>query len=87
MDRNVRAAVVEALGDTRVVLISGARQTGKSTLAMSIASDEHPADYVTLDDDAHRAAAQADPAGVLARRPGPIVIDEIQRAPELLLAI
>lgn len=78
---------MEALGDTRVVLISGARQTGKSTLAMSIANDEHPADYVTLDDDAHRAAAQADPKGFLARRPGPIVIDEIQRAPELLLAI
>jgi len=75
------------LTDTRVVLISGARQTGKSTLAMSIARDEHPADYVTLDDDAQRAAAQADPRGFLARRPGPIVIDEIQRAPELLLAI
>ena len=87
ISRSARGAVVEALTDTRVVLISGARQTGKSTLAMSVARNEHPADYVTFDDDAHRAAAQVDPQGFLARRPGPIVIDEIQRAPELLLAI
>lgn len=85
--RNARRAVVEALADTRVVLISGARQTGKSTLAMSIARDEHPADFITLDDEGQRAAAQADPRGFLARRTGPVVIDEIQRVPELLLAI
>lgn len=85
--RRVRRSVVEALADTRVVLISGARQTGKSTLAMSVARDEHPADFITLDDDGQRAAAQADPKGFLARRTGPVVIDEIQRVPELLLAI
>lgn len=85
--RHVRRSVVEALSDTRVVLISGARQTGKSTLAMSVARDEHPADFVTLDDDGQRAAAQADPKGFIARRTGPVVIDEIQRVPELLLAI
>lgn len=79
--------MVEALADTRVVLISGARQTGKSTLAISVARSEHPADFITLDDDALRAAAQADPKGFLARRAGPVVIDEIQRVPELLLAI
>ncbi len=79
--------MVDALEDTRVVLISGARQTGKSTLAMSVARDEHPASFITLDDEGHRAAAQADPTGFLSRRTGPIVIDEIQRAPELLLAI
>jgi predicted AAA+ superfamily ATPase len=85
--RRVRSSVVEALEDTRVVLISGARQTGKSTLAASIARGEHPADIVTLDDAGQRAAAQADPKGFIARRTGPVVIDEIQRVPELLLAI
>jgi predicted AAA+ superfamily ATPase len=69
------------------VLISGARQTGKSTLAMSVAREEHPADFVTLDDEGQRAAAQADPRGFIARRTGRVVIDEIQRVPELLLAI
>jgi hypothetical protein len=87
IERNARGAVVEALSDTRVVLISGARQTGKSTLAMSIARTEHPAEFITLDDEGQRAAAQADPRGFLARRTGPIVIDEIQRVPQLLLAI
>lgn len=85
--RRVRRSVVEALADTRVVLISGARQAGKSTLAMSVARQEHPADFITLDDDGQRAAAQADPKGFIARRTAPIVIDEIQRVPELLLAI
>lgn len=79
---NVRAA----LADTRVVVINGARQTGKSTLARLIADGFPGAELRFLDDAAVRSAAQADPA-LFVRHEGLLVIDEVQRAPDLLLAI
>ena len=79
--------MVEALGDTRVVLIAGARQAGKSTLAAEVATHDHPARFLSLDDKATRDAAIADPTGFVAGLAGPVVIDEVQRAPDLLLAI
>lgn len=78
---------MEALSDSRAAAILGARQVGKSTLVAQIASEEHPARLISLDDDATAAAAQADPTGFIADIDGPVAIDEIQRAPELLLAI
>ena len=85
--RNISTALQEALGDNPVVLLHGARQTGKSTLAQWLASGEHPARYLTLDDAAVLAAARGDPAGFIAGLEGPVVLDEIQRAPDLFLAI
>jgi len=86
--RSERSAVVEALGDTRVVFLLGARQVGKSTLARQIAADEHPAAVVDFDDAASRRAALRDPAGFLAGLERPALIDEVQRGgPELVLAI
>jgi len=85
--RNVSAALLEALADNPVVLLHGARQTGKSTLAEWLASGEHPARYLTLDDAAVLAAARGDPSGFIAGLDGPVVLDEVQRAPELFLAI
>jgi uncharacterized protein len=85
--RHARALVVEALSDTRVVYVMGARQVGKSTLTSLIAERDHPARTVTLDDAATRAAAQADPVGFVAGLDDPVVIDEVQRVPDLLLAI
>lgn len=70
-----------------MVLLHGARQTGKSTLAQSLASDEHPARYLTLDGATVLAAANGDPAGFLAGLEGAVVLDEVQRAPELFLAM
>lgn len=87
LDRHIRGHVVEALADTRVVVLLGARQVGKSTLAQEIAAHEHPAEVVTLDDLATRTAAQRDPTGFIADLAAPIVIDEVQRVPEVLLAI
>lgn len=87
IDRNIRPSLVEALGEARAVCLLGARQSGKSTLARAIAAEEHPAEYLTLDDDATRQAALADPTGFIAGRSGPAVIDEVQRAPDLMLAI
>jgi uncharacterized protein len=85
--RNVRNLVVEALGDTRVVLVAGARQVGKTTLAREISSGPHPRATLTLDDRAARDAALTDPAGFVAGLDGPVLLDEVQRAPDLLLAI
>ena len=85
--RNITPCLLEALADRPVVLLHGARQVGKSTLAVSLASGPHPARYVTLDDAAELAAAHSDPVGFIGRLSGPVVLDEIQRAPELLLSI
>lgn len=85
--RVAKQLVLEALADTRVVFVAGARQVGKSTLARQIAVDEHPARVVSLDEEVPLQAARSDPAGFLAAFDGPVVIDEIQRAPGLLLAI
>lgn len=83
--RRASSAVAEALADTRVVLVNGARQAGKSTLVRRIAGDV-AAEWRDLDLLQDRQSAQADPVGFVAFD-GLIVIDEIQRVPELLLAI
>jgi predicted AAA+ superfamily ATPase len=83
--RRAAAQVEAALADTRVVLISGARQAGKSTLVRLVAG-ERAAERRDLDRPQDRAAAIADPVGFV-DYPFLLVIDEIQRVPELLLAI
>lgn len=85
--RNITDRILESLTDSPVVLLNGARQVGKSTLAKKIASDHHPARYLTLDDAVILAAARSDAAGFLSGLDGPVVIDEVQRAPELFMAI
>lgn len=79
----------ELVGSFPAVVVEGARQVGKSTLATMLAEgSERPARYLTLDDDVQRAAAQNDPQAFVNQLPdGMLVIDEIQRAPELLLPI
>lgn len=83
--RHATAAVAESLADTRVVLINGARQVGKSTLVRAVAG-EGAAEWRDLDLPQDRQSAIADPVGFVSFD-GLMVIDEIQRAPELLLAI
>ena len=82
--RLVERRVREALDDTRVVLVCGPRQSGKTTLAQQIASDAMP--FITLDDATTLKAASTDPVGFV-RGFDRAVIDEIQRAPDLILAI
>lgn len=82
--RFAKNRIEEALSDTRVVLISGPRQSGKTTLAMDIAADKTP--FLTLDDATVLRSAIDDPVGFV-RGLDRAVIDEIQRAPDLLLAI
>jgi predicted AAA+ superfamily ATPase len=79
--------VVEALSYARVTFLMGARQVGKSTLVREIAAGRHPAEVLSLDDQATRQAASADPTGFVAGLRAPVAIDEVQRVPDLLLAI
>ncbi len=76
----------DALADTPVVAVNGARQVGKSTLVTQLLDRPGGTQVVTLDDATQRAAADADPNGYV-RRDGLLVIDEVQRAPDLLPAI
>jgi uncharacterized protein len=84
--RYAESQVLAALADTPVVVIVGARQCGKSTLAEQIATGQG-AGMVSLDDAALGAAANADPSGFIEERNLPLLIDEFQKAPELLDAI
>lgn len=84
--RHISTRLDEALADTPVVLLNGARQTGKSTLVQDQAA-RRGRRYLTLDDGATLAAARGDPAGLVQGLNGPVVIDEVQRAPALFLAI
>ncbi len=74
------------MADTPVVLLNGARQTGKTTLAQELASAPE-SQYFTLDDAATLGLAAGDPSGFIRNLGGPVVIDEIQKAPELFPAI
>lgn len=87
--RNTLPDLEAALADSPVVLINGARQVGKSTLARALVEKGAPAaaGYVTLDDATVLSAAAASPLTFLEGLPDQVVIDEIQRAPELFLAI
>ncbi|WP_306358630.1 MULTISPECIES: ATP-binding protein [unclassified Nocardia] len=85
LPRHAHSAVHEALADTRVVLVNGARQCGKSTLVARIAR-EIGATWRSLDNLETRQAAGYDPTQFVLDT-SPLVIDEVQRVPELLLAI
>ena len=81
--RHLQGPLERALADTPVVLVNGARQVGKTTLVKRFPGRR----YVNLDDATVLGAARSDPAGFLAGFPGPVVLDEVQKAPELFPAI
>jgi predicted AAA+ superfamily ATPase len=84
--RLAEQSLADALADTPVVVVHGARQCGKTTLALRVGG-RRGYEYVNLDDDAARRAARDDPAGFVARLPERVIIDEVQRAPELFLPL
>jgi predicted AAA+ superfamily ATPase len=84
LPRLAGAAIARTLGVLPVAVVTGARQTGKSTLVRQPAFGGR--EYVTLDDVMVREQARRDPDLLLDRAHG-LVIDEVQRAPDLLLAI
>lgn len=79
--RPLAASIKAALRDTPVVCLLGPRQSGKTTLARTL---EPRYDYVTFDDEATLAFARSDPTGFVAALPQRVILDEIQRVPELL---
>ncbi len=82
--RRIEVRIAEAMSDTPVVLISGPRQAGKTTLVRQMATEGMR--YLTLDDELTLLSAKDDPVGMV-RSLDRAIIDEIQRAPQLLLAI
>ena len=87
MNRNVAELVTGALERFSVVAIQGARRVGKSTLAGMVVADR-PHVSVSLDDSEQLTLAREDPRGFLAQRgSGTMVIDEVQRVPEIVLAV
>ena len=83
--RTIESRIAEALQDTPVVLLAGPRQAGKTTLVRKIAVQQGLR-YQTMDDELTLLSAREDPVGMI-RSMDRAVIDEIQRAPQLLLAI
>lgn len=83
IERWQKNQVVSALKVRRVVHLTGARQSGKTTLAKALKLDTFK--HETLDSELLCKAAQNDPAGFVERKPGEtFIIDEVQKAPQLL---
>jgi hypothetical protein len=82
--RLIKTRVIESLADTPVVLLAGPRQAGKTTLVRQLAGQNMR--YLTLDDEVTLLAAREDPVGMV-RDLDRAVIDEVQRVPQLLMAI
>lgn len=87
IERSISRYLNEAMADTPVVLVHGARQTGKSTLVKAYAELVKNTQYLTLDDATMLGAATEDPEGFLSRYEGPVILDEVQRVPGLFQAI
>src|ERR1035437_3583559 len=85
--RNITDHLLQALSDTPVVLVNGARQTGKSTLVQSPELAGAGRQYLTFDDPGVLAAAQRDPNGFVSGLSSPVTLDEVQHVPELFSAI
>ncbi len=85
--RHLSANLLEALADTPVVLVNGARQTGKSTLVQAPEISRERRQYLTFDDPGVLYAARSDPNGFIAGLAHPVTLDEIQHVPELFPVI
>ncbi len=78
--------LLEALGDSPVVLIHGPRQSGKTTLARSL-GERRGYSYLSFDDDVVRNAAESDPAGFVDDLPARAILDEVQRVPAIFTTL
>ncbi|MFH1253916.1 MAG: ATP-binding protein [bacterium] len=86
LKRNITSKIYSALEYMPIILLRGARQTGKTTLAKSIAMNKKY-NYITFDNIQYLTAAKSDPISFISRLEKPVILDEIQRVPELFLPI
>lgn len=87
LKRHITPKLFEALDYMPIVLLRGARQTGKSTLAKLICSLEKKYHYLSFDHLPSLIAAKNDPVSFISRLEKPVILDEVQRVPELFLPI
>ena len=80
--RTLETYIQKATSQFPVVLVTGARQVGKTTVLQHLSEPQRT--YVSLDDPLILSLAKSDPALFMQRFPPPVLIDEIQYAPELL---
>lgn len=85
--RKILSKIQKALKDTPVIFISGPRQAGKTTLVKYISENIHPAKYLNFDDATILAAAKTNPEGFLEVYKDNLILDEVQRVPEIFLVI
>ncbi len=85
-ERNIRHLLIKALSRSRVVLLTGARQSGKTTLIKSI-GNEFKYHFATFDDLRALESAKKDPMGFIENLNKPVILDEVQRVPEIFLPI
>ena len=86
LTRHLAPRVREALADTPAVLIHGPRQSGKTTLARLV-GEPRGYRYVSFDDEAAVRLARADPVGFVDGLPARVILDEVQRAPEVFTSL
>jgi predicted AAA+ superfamily ATPase len=84
--RNVFSKLEKSLDRARVVLLNGARQVGKTTMAQEFVK-KNDFSYMTFDDELVYLAAKKNPAGFISQIKKPVVLDEVQRVPEIFLEI
>ncbi|MEA3522421.1 MAG: ATP-binding protein, partial [Campylobacterota bacterium] len=80
--RSIDIILQEAMNISPIVLLTGARQVGKSTLCLALKKE-----YRVFDNLSQREAALSDPVGYVSLLPKPIILDEIQKVPEVLEGI
>jgi predicted AAA+ superfamily ATPase len=87
IERGIKNKILKGLKQTPLVFLNGPRQSGKSTLAIEIAKKYMHAEYITFDDLSILSSAITDPIHFIDRLPRPIVLDEVQMAPEIYRSI
>ncbi len=81
IERTISQSILKASNNFYVVLLTGPRQVGKTTLLQSLKGENRS--YISLDDIDQRIAAENDPAGFIDKLKLPVLIDEIQHVPSL----
>ena len=79
--REIEDLFIEVSSFFKVVLLTGPRQVGKTSVLKHLQGKER--EYISMDDDVQRRIAREDPALFFQMHKRPIIIDEIQKAPEL----